>query len=576
MPILMMPSLNALRYCSLNTAVMRGALLLIVWATVVLIVVGELQLSTSTSQTQSSTIATPPPVVAAAAAAAIPPFDRQFCLESHLKRIYRVLTGTNVNKHAQKCSSEVMAAIVDPYAASNLKTNSNTARNASCPNFDPRICATSDDPTVHAVEWIVYASRCTSGLNRLAKLIAAAKGGFILSEPSKIQISHLKGIKFTILGMEVEWLGWAQRVRTYYDHLISLDPNALVVITDADDVLMVPGCAASDLVDGYFRRGGDGSSMTSPILFGAERLAWPPTPDSALLQENLVSRPLPVRDPRIQGRIPSGSPPGTPYPPPSIFKYLNAGSFMARAGDAAQLIKATYTDGCLDDQIVFGKAYMAPILSYHTTNTAAASAAKKSSTSTLASTTAHPFLSNISTILTIEPAQLVTALEIAQSTAARAAADFGTGSSAHREALDRVYEAGVKKFIAEAQSEGNTRVVRVETGGWFSSVTAAANNVPPHARPLISLDHDADLILNVGGITLKGIKYDEKTRRIVVEKTGGRPCIVHQPGKKLFNRPVEELSKLFGLEWDEDAVKKAAEVLKTLTPKEEPDYPVNL
>ncbi|KAJ3394999.1 hypothetical protein HDU84_004457 [Entophlyctis sp. JEL0112] len=404
----------------------------------------------------------------------------------------------NKASNSQPCSQAVLDAIVHaPFTHSVIP---------------PSLLANCSDPRECKVEWIVYASRCTLGLNRLANLV-----------------SNAGGMKFTVLGMGVEWYGWAQRIRTYHDYIATLNADALVVVTDADDVVLVPGCDGREIIEGYLRRDG---SVLSPVLFGSERLDWPPTPDSDLMQQNLVWRPQDVRDPRKNGRLPPGSPPDTPYPPPSIFKFLNAGSFVARAGDVRRLITNVYTDGCLDDQIEFGKAYMHHPLAYYHLNPSAAAQ--------------------------------VRALESSLTAAALAEKQFGTHSPEHLLELQRVYDGVIAKMVSEAGIVGEqTRVTAGNFSGYLS-----ADNVPAHARPLIALDHDADLILNVGGITVKSIVFENATKRITVKRTGGRPCIVHQPGKKTFNRPIEELSKMFGLDWDEVAIQKAAELLKKLSRKE--------
>ena len=102
------------------------------------------------------------------------------------------------------------------------------------------------------IEWVTFATHCTLGLNRLA--ISA----------------HRAGIPFTVLGRGMGWIGWSYRMRLFHDYLLTVPDDRLVLFTDAEDVILAPSCAASDIISGY-------RAFDTPIIFSGEVACWPRT-----------------------------------------------------------------------------------------------------------------------------------------------------------------------------------------------------------------------------------------------------------------------------------------------------------
>lgn len=110
----------------------------------------------------------------------------------------------------------------------------------------------------------------------------------------------------TILGWQVPWKGLAQKLQAAHAYAQSIPANDLMLFTDAFDVLFTapPQQIVRTFTDGRYR-----------ILFGAECGCWPHIMDS----------------PKVCFETYPRSP--TPY------RYLNSGTWLANAADAAHMLQ---------------------------------------------------------------------------------------------------------------------------------------------------------------------------------------------------------------------------------------------
>ncbi|CAI5481078.1 unnamed protein product [Closterium sp. Yama58-4] len=154
------------------------------------------------------------------------------------------------------------------------------------------------------LEWVVYSTECGVNLNRLAKLC------------------HVAGIPLAVVGLKTMWRGFGGRLRIFRDYLHSLPADRVVIVSDADDVFVLPAqhCRPVDIIHKFLDLG-------SPMVFGSEKYCFP---DWWIYQDFY---PKPSRD--------------TP------FKYVNAGTYMGYAWAIASAIDAAYIGDCLDDQRQF-------------------------------------------------------------------------------------------------------------------------------------------------------------------------------------------------------------------------------
>ncbi|KAJ3085479.1 Procollagen-lysine,2-oxoglutarate 5-dioxygenase 2, partial [Quaeritorhiza haematococci] len=174
------------------------------------------------------------------------------------------------------------------------------------------------DVAPDGIEWITYASSCTIGLNRLAESVAK------------------QGIPLTVIGHGKGWRGWGLRLRRIHDYLVSVPDQRIVILTDADDVFLSPGCSARDLVTTFT------TDFSTPIVFGAEKACFP----------DPHTWPL-YKDPAKDG--------GKETP----FKYPNAGGYIGRAGAVRELLRKTYHNDCQDDQRTIQQAHLANVSYYY-------------------------------------------------------------------------------------------------------------------------------------------------------------------------------------------------------------------
>ncbi|KAJ3009299.1 UNVERIFIED_CONTAM: hypothetical protein HDU68_002768 [Siphonaria sp. JEL0065] len=318
--------------------------------------------------------------------------------------------------------------------------------------------------------------------------------------------------------MGIGWRGWGQRIRAYHDYLTTVaNPDAMVVLSDGEDVLLVPGCNGKDVMEGFLKSGGGAGGGLSAILFEAVRYPWPDQEDGYKFKKaDVVKRPKGVRDPRLEGPTRSD---GTQ--PPSIFQYLNAGALIGKAGHLKTLIARIYTDDCIDDQRAFIHSYLKPDVWW----------------------SKH-----------VGAGQMVSKLEQEIQKASEEEKRSGEGSLQHQQAMERVHEMVGMKVMVESVKHGFNQTGLGDEDSGFG--------VPEYARPLIALDYDNDLFLSMYDVAASALVVEKYTGRVTVKVTGGRPCILHQSGTKTTNRALEELSAVFGYNWDERAVEKSRKLQK--------------
>ncbi|GJP57025.1 hypothetical protein CLOM_g16065 [Closterium sp. NIES-68] len=161
------------------------------------------------------------------------------------------------------------------------------------------------------IEWITFSTRCGKGVQRLAKFC------------------DLVGVPFAVLGLNETWKGLGGRVRYYREYMTTLPRDRIVIVTDADDVLLLPNrelCGPDQLIKAFL-------SLNAPVVFGAEIFAYP-------TNEVIPFYPQKVR-----------------YPFPN--RHLNAGSYIGYAWALLEMIDATYTGDCMEDQRQFVTGYLA-------------------------------------------------------------------------------------------------------------------------------------------------------------------------------------------------------------------------
>ncbi|KAJ3115122.1 hypothetical protein HK100_001451 [Physocladia obscura] len=433
------------------------------------------------------------------------PFASSHCLYEHVKFASGEILFNDRITHTYPCSSRIKNAIINVYDGSANSVNTDSGVYDEYYNeCGDSMSRKGDDETgneyTHAlkcpIEWIIYSTSCSLGLNRLVDVI-----------------SEKADIKLKILGMQKGWRGWGQRIRAYHDYLTTVPDNRIVILTDGDDVLLTPGCNGADILNGLLRSSGAG---ISPILFEAVRYPWPDQMDGYKFdKEDLVMRPPGVRDPRKEGRRKFWM----TTSPPSMYAFLNAGAMIGRAGDIRNLISRVYTDDCIDDQRAFINAYLSPTFWWDSDKHAAG------------------LVKNVETAM-----QHVSVTEV----------EYGIGSRQHIESVKTLRNTILDKIFAESKDGGNSL-------RWKQAAKGVTDfgGIPKHARPLIGLDYEQDLFYTMYDVALNSMFVNNATKRVYVKRTGGSPCILHQSGTKATNRVLEEVSKTFGLVHDAKGLERS-------------------
>ncbi|KAJ3190640.1 hypothetical protein HK101_008514 [Irineochytrium annulatum] len=466
------------------------------------------------------------------------PFSRLNCYVSQMKFLFGLFLFMDRIRNHEPCSDLVRAASVDPAVwppapriGHKLATICPTASLATAAGSNGTVPPSMPPPSC-GLEWVVYSTNCNLGLNRLAENL------------------HNQGVPLTILGLGKGWRGWGQRVRTYHDYLISIPHDRLAVLSDAEDVILAPSCSAEVIEDRFRRR----AIPTAPILAAAETVCWP---DAGLWSNysdpELVRVPDGVRDPRQDaGRR---------------FHYLNAGTMMGRAGDLRRLLRRVYKDDCVDDQKAFTASYLGPDQFW--VEDGGFAGADDDFAVEPDGTSEGPHRSWVaeraaSWVADVEKAMMVA--DMAERDLAKAELAPGkNGSAAIAAARTRFKTArGALADIVAAEdvhrhpngtAEPNPRrrSRRVQAAATRRGGPAA----PAHARPLLALDFDNEVFAAMYGVEFRHLEVDGKAGTVTVKETKGRPCILHQNGRKVENRVLDEVAREFGLRYSESAVQRA-------------------
>ncbi|RKP03220.1 hypothetical protein CXG81DRAFT_9765 [Caulochytrium protostelioides] len=173
-------------------------------------------------------------------------------------------------------------------------------------------CTSATQPGCDLV-WAFFATKCKSGGSDLANALEDA------------------GIPLAALGLGDPWMGWGHRIRRIHDWLLTVPDETLVIMSDADDVFLLPGCSREEVVARYHDQDAD-------VVWMSEKFIWP--------QESLML-----------------DYPAVPPPPPgaanvSPFPFLNAGGAMGRARALRQMIWDIYQHDCYDDQLSYTQHFL--------------------------------------------------------------------------------------------------------------------------------------------------------------------------------------------------------------------------
>ncbi|KAL2912499.1 hypothetical protein HK105_207988 [Polyrhizophydium stewartii] len=171
------------------------------------------------------------------------------------------------------------------------------------------------------VLWVSFTTLCRVGSNRFADSVTKA------------------GIPLAVLGLGTVWKSrWGYRMRILHDFLVSQPDDRLIVWTDADDVVPVPGISVDRIIEGY--QALIDMYQGPRIFFPAETACYP---DGSLWSN--------YTDPNIQWYARGETP----------FRYLNAGLMVGPAGLIRRMIEVVYQDDCFDDQLAYTLAILDPL-----------------------------------------------------------------------------------------------------------------------------------------------------------------------------------------------------------------------
>ncbi|KAJ3100500.1 hypothetical protein HDU97_002182 [Phlyctochytrium planicorne] len=454
-----------------------------------------------------------------------------------------------------------------------------------------------------SVLFVTYASKCTLGLNRLSRQL------------------HQAGIPLRVLGIQKGWRGWGYRMRTYHDYLVTLPPSTIVVLSDGSDVLLNPTCSKEEIEKRWKQgRRGRWPGVTSPILVAAERTSWPDEKVAANFTTNpgVVVTPEGVRDPRdsrhprfeiledvkkLERKIAKAKlgskfveepePPRLGWPKkdePSSFKYLNAGTMMGMAGDLATMLKRGFVNDCCDDQKAFTEMYLRGDVFWtdgaegkdrmHDVENTAKDVAKwesevvkltKKAVQTLFEEDIEVLAKNSTLSLGSEGDDALNSarheLFMARQRLSLAAAKMDAVPQRNR-------RQGLRRVDADEEIDPellkNVPVDERKNGFLHT---------PEHARPVFSLDFDANFmvgahgvsrhdwdLVDVGGERPRLVRLEDggkkkdvgkgRMRTLVLRETGSEPCFVHQSGPKYSSGMLEELARDLGLQVNWKALEK--------------------
>ncbi|RKP02503.1 hypothetical protein CXG81DRAFT_24876 [Caulochytrium protostelioides] len=180
------------------------------------------------------------------------------------------------------------------------------------PVWVPPSCQTDPGQDACHLQWVTFSTRCTAQLNTLARSV------------------HAAGISFKTIGYKHSWPGWGGRVRMLGEHLATMPDDDIVIFSDADDVLLIPGWNATRFINRF-------KALASPVVFMAEKVCWP-------LNHLESVYPRPSSE--------------TPY------RYLNGGGYIGYVWALRALIQRGYEVDCMDDQKMFTELLVVRDVSY--------------------------------------------------------------------------------------------------------------------------------------------------------------------------------------------------------------------
>ncbi|KAJ3104012.1 hypothetical protein HDU96_009076 [Phlyctochytrium bullatum] len=431
-------------------------------------------------------------------------------------------------------------------------------------------------PTPHApVVFVTYATGCSQGLNRLAAQLAKAN------------------IPLHVLGLGRTWRGWGHRIRSYHDHLITLHPSTLVVLSDGNDVLLNPVCDAKELVRRWYTP--TRWPATAPIVVAAERACWPDTHLASkyggedLRAEPKGTDPLrKVRHHRVRAleaaRVArnwmlraSNHPPddepllptlhvGNPDNSPSM-QYLNGGAQLGLAGDLVRLFRNAYVDECYDDQLALTERYLAADAFW------VDDAEDPQRVEAIEKAMATVWQRERRLVEAVEKelgGGAANATEVVPTPfrvhPTRAAANPVLAMPAEASARLRKLRAELEAARADlakrmrerdAMAQVALRRVQPRPPRGLLPEPGAPVPVPGHARPAMALDVAQDFTAALFSVRRGDLDVVDG-RRVVMRETGGVPCFVHQNSDKRDNSVLEEVAEDLGV-WFRTGAREKAE-----------------
>ncbi|GJP52100.1 hypothetical protein CLOM_g11202 [Closterium sp. NIES-68] len=316
------------------------------------------------------------------------------------------------------------------------------------------------------IEWITFSTRCGKGVQHLANFC------------------NLVGVPLAVLGLNETWKGLGGRVRYYREYLRTLPGDRIVIVTDADDVLLLPNrelCGPDQLVKAFL-------SLNAPVVFGAEIFAYP------------TSKVIPFYPQKLR--------------PPFPNLRLNAGTYIGYAWALLEVIDATYTGDCMEDQRQFITGYLAQPFLFSTLPRTPYPEAD------------YPSIQSLLSQQTSSRANGAAAISAARKFKGFPAR-YRTPAPASR----------TLKYLCTLPGRLQDLIPEGITPGKLEEARQAA---PP---PFIKLDHYNALIELLGGRKFEEFEVQGTGTKIKVHSrvTGAYPCVFHQSGNKLKRGVMNEI-----------------------------------
>ncbi|KAJ1569256.1 hypothetical protein HK405_007692 [Cladochytrium tenue] len=223
------------------------------------------------------------------------PFVNARCYADQMRLLGGNLLFQLSTRDSAVCSEDLAVAHFahDPWAAGTPSVIRQDPLRLSIPAVaqDAWDNVTSSDTAAVSMEWVTFATSCSGGINRFAATVRDT------------------GIPLTVLGFHTPWRGWGQRLRSYHAYARTVaesDPARVLILSDANDVIVTPGTSARSLLDAWsllVAASGGGAAGLGRIVAGSESALWPDEGLAAAYRnKDTIYRPAGVRDPRLQLR----------------------------------------------------------------------------------------------------------------------------------------------------------------------------------------------------------------------------------------------------------------------------------